>query len=82
MIASCRQFDLRTPHKCREDEKVLLIDLQRHSGSSAEPKSLAINARRPELLAVGANDAYARMYDRRMISLTKVCSFLSNFLVI
>lgn len=69
----CRQFDLRIPHTCRENEKVLLIDLQRHMGPNAEPKSLAINARRTEQLAVGANDVYARLYDRRMISLTTVC---------
>lgn len=27
---------------------------------------------RPEMLAVGANDSYARVYDRRMLSLKPV----------
>lgn len=54
------------------DEKVCLIDLQHHIGSNAEAKCVAINPRRPEQLAVGASDAYARVYDRRMIKLIRV----------
>lgn len=72
----CRQFDTREPHTCREDDKVLLIDLQRYLGPNSEPKCIAINPRRPEQLAVGANDPYARLYDRRMITLEKVCGKL------
>ncbi|KAJ6648158.1 WD and tetratricopeptide repeats protein 1, partial [Pseudolycoriella hygida] len=34
-----------------------------------EVKCVAINPRRPELLAVGCNDPYARIYDRRKLSL-------------
>lgn len=41
-------------------------------GVYAETKCIAINPCRPEYLAVGANDPYARLYDRRMISLKKV----------
>lgn len=37
-------------------------------GGSAEAKCLAINPVRPELIAVGANDPYVRLYDRRQIS--------------
>ena len=33
-----------------------------------EVKCIAINPQRPEQLAIGANDIYARLYDRRMIS--------------
>ena len=34
----------------------------------AEAKCLAINPVRPEMLAVGANDPYVRVFDRRMLS--------------
>lgn len=67
-----RQFDIREPHNCTREEKVCLIDLQNHIGSSAEAKCVALNPRRPEQLAVGASDAYARIYDRRMIKLCPV----------
>lgn len=66
------QFDLREPHNCRQADKVRLIDLQNHIGPNAEAKCVAINQRRPEQLAVGASDAYARVYDRRMIKLAQV----------
>ena len=49
-----------------------MIDLQNHIGASAEAKCVAVNPRRPEQLAVGASDAYARVYDRRMIKLFRV----------
>lgn len=68
----CRQFDIREHHDCRRDTNVLLVGLQRYMGPNAEAKCIAINPRRPELLAIGANDVYARVYDRRMISLEKV----------
>lgn len=68
----CRQFDIREPHKCRTDNKVLLVGLQNHIGLNAEAKCIAVNQRRPEQIAVGANDVYARVYDRRMITLTQV----------
>lgn len=40
--------------------------------SGAEAKCVTVNPRRPEQLAVGANDAYARVFDRRMIKLMQV----------
>lgn len=49
-----------------------MIDLQNHIGASAEAKCVAINPRRSEQIAVGASDAYARIYDRRMIKLIRV----------
>ncbi|KAH7297874.1 hypothetical protein KP509_25G016700 [Ceratopteris richardii] len=77
-----RQHDLRegtvcppnegTEHECRN----VLLDLR--SGSkrslSDEPrhclllKSCAINKTRPHQLLVGGSDAFARLYDRRMLS--------------
>jgi WD and tetratricopeptide repeat-containing protein 1 len=65
------QYDLRESHSCHSNEtntKVRLLDLKNHQ-EYAEVKCIAINPRRPEQLAVGCNDVYVRIYDRRMISL-------------
>ncbi|XP_063241067.1 WD and tetratricopeptide repeats protein 1 [Bacillus rossius redtenbacheri] len=66
------QFDLRMPHSCSREVSNVLVNLLSHMGRYAEAKCLAINPRRPELLAVGANDPYVRVYDRRMIKPTTV----------
>ncbi|XP_015436500.1 PREDICTED: WD and tetratricopeptide repeats protein 1-like [Dufourea novaeangliae] len=66
------QHDIRTPHTCRNNESnTVLINLVNHMGRYAEAKCIAINPKRPELIAIGANDAYIRMYDRRMIKLSQ-----------
>lgn len=62
-----RQFDVRSPHTCRSESPNILISLKRCFGRLAEAKCLSINPVRSELLAVGANDPYVRIYDRRMI---------------
>ncbi|XP_046399120.1 WD and tetratricopeptide repeats protein 1-like [Ischnura elegans] len=68
-----RQFDLRSPLSCSTpDVANVLINLLDHLGHYAEAKCLAVNPLRPELIAVGANDPYVRLYDRRMIKLTSV----------
>ncbi|GFG32356.1 hypothetical protein Cfor_10916 [Coptotermes formosanus] len=64
------QFDLRMPHSCSREVNNVLVNLLNHLGRYAEAKCLAINPQRPELLAVGANDPYIRLYDRRMIKPT------------
>lgn len=61
------EFDLRAPHSCSAQTNNVLINLVPHIGRLAEAKCLAINPMRPELLAIGANDPYIRLYDRRMI---------------
>ena len=67
------QFDMRAPHNCRDgDEKNVLVNLVNYMGRHIEAKCISINIRRPELIAVGANDPYIRMYDRRMIKLSSV----------
>lgn len=66
------QFDLREPHQCSAEEKIVLINLTHHTSRFAEVKCIAINSRRPELLAIGSNDAYARIFDRRMIKCTSL----------
>lgn len=62
------QLDLREPHTCHSDNRIVLIDLKNHQ-EYVETKCIAVNARRPEQLAIGVNDCYARIYDRRMIKL-------------
>jgi len=68
------QFDLRVPHTCSSACSNVLISLLHHMGKSAEAKCIAINPLQPELLAVGANDPFIRLYDRRMISPTTIQS--------
>lgn len=62
------QIDLREPHTCNGEDKIVLIDLKNHQ-EYVEAKCIAINPRRPEQLAIGTNDNFARIYDRRMITL-------------
>ncbi|XP_011200013.2 WD and tetratricopeptide repeats protein 1 [Bactrocera dorsalis] len=67
---SILQLDTREQHRCNtEGNRVRLINLDTHVNTHAEAKCLAINPRRTELLAVGTNDPYARLYDRRMLHL-------------
>ncbi|CAL1543216.1 unnamed protein product [Lymnaea stagnalis] len=62
------QFDLRCTSTTTSAPNNILINLNAHMGQYAEAKCLAINPIRPEMLAVGANDPYVRVYDRRMLS--------------
>ncbi|KAF7386430.1 hypothetical protein HZH68_013562 [Vespula germanica] len=66
------QYDIRTPHTCENNEPNVLVNLVNHMGRSAEGKCISVNPKRPELIAIGANDAYIRMYDRRMIKHSQV----------
>lgn len=50
----------------------MLVNLGYHLGRNVEAKCIAVNQLRPHLVAVGANDSYIRLYDRRMINTTKV----------
>jgi len=63
-----REFDIREPTKsCTRT----IINLTTMCGPNAECKCMAINPLHPHLLAVGANDAYVRLYDRRMIKVSR-----------
>lgn len=65
-----RQFDLRESHSCQsgsEPCKNVLIDLKIHVGAMCEAKCIEVNPCQSELLAVGCNDPYVRLYDRRML---------------
>ncbi|KAK9497265.1 hypothetical protein O3M35_004617 [Rhynocoris fuscipes] len=66
-----RQYDLRMPHTCDTNDPAILVDLKTHCGEFTEAKCLSVNPMKPELIAVGANDPYIRLYDRRMIKLVK-----------
>lgn len=60
------QFDIRESHSTNHN-KTTIVNLSDQCFPGAEAKCIAVNPRRSELLAVGANDVYARLYDRRMI---------------
>ncbi|KAJ8956507.1 hypothetical protein NQ318_019225 [Aromia moschata] len=62
------QYDLREQHECSLSQTKVLIDLSNNFG---EVKCIAVNPTKPYYIAVGANDCYIRMYDRRML---KTCT--------
>lgn len=72
------QYDMRTPHVCRNEENNVFVNLTYHVGSHVEGKCISVNSKKPELIAVGANDAYIRMYDRRMIKLSQVIPLVES----
>lgn len=72
------QHDLRTGHRCNTNASNVLINLLNYIGRYAEAKCVAVNPRRPHQLAVGANDCYVRLYDTRMIKLSKLQSNTSS----
>lgn len=61
------QYDLREQHECATNKANLLISYR----IPYEVKCVAVNPTKPHYIAVGANDVYVRLYDRRMI---KTCS--------
>lgn len=67
-----RQFDLRDSSSLASNPANVLINLNAHLGPQAEAKCLAVNPRYPHLLAVGANDPYVRVFDRRKLVLQTV----------
>ncbi|KAG5882508.1 hypothetical protein JTB14_008481 [Gonioctena quinquepunctata] len=58
------QYDLREKHECVLEHTKVLIDLSQNFG---EVKCIAVNPTKPHYIAVGANDCYVRLYDRRML---------------
>jgi len=65
-----RQWDLR--ERWSPDSSNVLVNLTDHAGSGAEVKCVSICPGRSELIAVGANDPYVRVFDRRKISLSRL----------
>ncbi|KAK4291218.1 hypothetical protein Pmani_035935 [Petrolisthes manimaculis] len=60
-------YDMRAPHSCSSQASSFLIDLRGYAGSTVECRCITIHPARPELIAVGANDPFIRIFDRRMI---------------
>lgn len=63
------QWDTR--ERWRTGSANVLINLVKHVGK-AEVKCIAVNPTKPELIAVGANDPYLRIFDRRKLSLQRL----------
>lgn len=72
---------------CSEDGQILQHDIRCASNEISklligypqmEAKCLAINQAKSELIAVGSNDPYARVYDRRMIKLENISNRTSQ----
>ncbi len=65
-----RQFDVREPHTCSRAGtcRNVLIDLRSHSQTAAhvQCKCIDVNPVKPEQIAVGSMDPYARIYDTRL----------------
>lgn len=58
------QYDLRERHECSPNHTKVLVDLSKYCG---EVKCIAVNPTKPYYIAIGANDCFVRMYDRRML---------------
>jgi hypothetical protein len=71
-----RETDIRAP----PTEASVLVNLMSVLGRTAEAKCLSINSRKPEQIAVGANDPFVRVYDRRKLKaqLIEVRNHLTN----
>lgn len=68
-----REFDTRERSGGR-----VLVDLTVHCGPSAECKCVAMNPVDSNSIAVGANDPYVRLYDRRMVKADdESCSYFA-----
>ena len=67
------QFDLRCSEGIPSVFANLSGDVMSGGQAAAEAKCIAINPTKTHLVAVGANDAYVRLYDRRMVRPQKVC---------
>ncbi len=71
-ISYGRQYDIRENHTCREGGRCrnVLIDLKKTCGPNSSCKCIDINPVHTEQIAIGANDAYIRLYDIRVLSLS------------
>lgn len=57
-----RQYDLREPHTCTHQSSVLV-----NLSYGYEVKCIAVNPTKPHYIAVGCDDCFVRLYDRRMV---------------
>ncbi|KAB0795042.1 hypothetical protein PPYR_04829 [Photinus pyralis] len=57
------QYDMREPHECASTKSKVFVDLS----YTSEVKCIAVNPVRSHLIAIGANDCFIRLFDRRMV---------------
>ncbi|CAH8618335.1 unnamed protein product [Heterobilharzia americana] len=68
---TCRQFDLRDPDQaCTNKPCNVLVNLRFQNNDFAEAKCLTVNPLKPELIAIGGNEPFVRMFDRRKLTLS------------
>lgn len=65
------QYDLREQHECMKNSTVF-VDM---SHTQLEFKCITVNPTKPHLIAVGANDSYVRLYDRRLVKTSIIKSY-------
>merc|ERR1719300_1764041 len=58
---------METDIRSKPGEVSVLVNLMSVMGKGAEAKCVSINPTKPELIAVGCNDPYVRMFDRRQL---------------
>lgn len=62
------QYDMRMQHECAKANGTVFVDLS----SKSDLKSIAVNPTKTHLIAIGADDCYIRLYDRRMVKTQKL----------
>ncbi|CAH8665703.1 unnamed protein product [Schistosoma rodhaini] len=68
---TCRQFDLRDPDQTSVNKPCnVLVNLRFQDNVFAEAKCIAVNPLKSELVAVGGNEPFVRMFDRRKLTLS------------
>ncbi|KAH8865113.1 WD and tetratricopeptide repeats protein 1 [Schistosoma japonicum] len=68
---TCRQFDLRDPDQTTANKPCnVLVNLRFQDNAFAEAKCIAINPLKSELVAIGGNEPFVRMFDRRKLTLS------------
>ncbi|CAG9768911.1 unnamed protein product [Ceutorhynchus assimilis] len=68
------QYDLRESHDCSASNANLLISY----GTAYEAKCIAVNPTKPHYIAVGTNDAFVRVYDRRKMTTCSISEKTGN----
>ncbi|CAH8661516.1 WD and tetratricopeptide repeat protein, variant 2 [Schistosoma haematobium] len=68
---TCRQFDLRDPDQTSVNKPCnVLVNLRFQDNVFAEAKCIAVNPLKSELVAIGGNEPFVRMFDRRKLTLS------------
>lgn len=74
------QYDIREKHTCsRLTPNNLLLDLKMTSQIKPIAKCLALDPFKDEVIAIGANDSYVRLFDRRYLNKKDIWSSCIKF---